>query len=237
MRYQSGLLTAGLVLLFTVPLPAQNQPSRQGPPQTPRRQAGIAAPAMRNRLEGNGPEAILRMKDQLKLTEAQLSNLETLRQEGVTRRREALGRTLDERSRIAAGLLSREDQVTALRERAEASRAAESAFAERVRGVLSSEQRVRLAELEVDRLRQGLRRQGQPGAGRRGGGGFRGGRPGDPGWGFAPGARPAARGRFSPGGVGRGRPDGGVAPTPGARFRREARPAPAPGSGGDRSDR
>lgn len=147
----------GLLLSLAVPAVAQQ------PPTQPRRAAPAEAPVRRPMLQGRmaersgpSPEALLRMREQLGLTEAQVTRLEALRQERLTLQRERMTEAMELRSLREAGQITPEQ----LRERMEA-RAARQApaagqqgFGERVRGVLTDAQRLRLAEQQVAQLRR-----------------------------------------------------------------------------------
>ncbi len=147
----------GLLLSLTVPAAAQQ------PPAQPRRVAPAEAPARRPMMQGRmaersgpSPEALLRMREQLGLTEAQVTRLEALRQERLTLQRERITEAMELRSLREAGQITPEE----LRERMEARAARQApatgqqAFGERVRGVLTDAQRLRLAEQQVAQLRR-----------------------------------------------------------------------------------
>lgn len=184
-----GFLTLTLTLAGAVPVVAQQPPARQ-----PRAQAQPAPaerpepPAMAGRrMAGLGlagrpqsgltPEALLRMREQLVLTEAQVTRLEALRQEGVSAQRERMAAMLDLQSQLRAGRITpeqaRERRQAMVTERAPSTQAP---IGERARGVLTDQQRIRLAELQVEQLRRQLQVERMRGA--RGAPGGRMGQPG-----------------------------------------------------------
>lgn len=197
MRARQMVLAAMLVAVATPALaqqPPEPRPPRQGQQMPERRQAMTRAVHAR-RQAGPGPEMILRLREQLNLTEAQVNRLEALRQESVTRQRERTAEMLDLRSRVQAGQVTREQLQERMRARAEAAPAEGQAPGERVRAVLTDQQRLQLAELQVQQLRRQVQMQGRGRPGLRGGVG-REMRPGQRGMG--PGSRMAPPGR-SPG--------------------------------------
>lgn len=151
-----------LAVILVAPLSAQQPPQgRQGqrPEAAARRQA--MARAQQPRMQaGLSPEMVLRLREQLSLTDAQVNRLEALRQEGIAARRDRMGEMLDLRSQLEAGRITREQLQEQVRARAEAARgAAQQGAGERVRAVLNDQQRVRLAELQVQRLQREVRMQ------------------------------------------------------------------------------
>jgi hypothetical protein len=107
--------------------------------------------------QGLVPEALLRMREQLSLTDAQVSRLEALRQEGVTAQRTRMAEMLETRSQLRAGRITREQVEERARARtAQPATAGPQALGERARGVLTAQQRIVLAERQVAQLRQQL---------------------------------------------------------------------------------
>jgi Spy/CpxP family protein refolding chaperone len=159
-----------------------------------------------------GIEGVMRMRDRLELTEAQIQQLEQIRQEAVERRNAHRSQMDELRSRVMAG----QADAAELREQIEANRAnseeIRQAERERVEAILNEGQRNQLQQMRdrAQAFRMG-RRSALRGEGR-GMGGAR------------PGMRPGMRGGrgFRPGaGMGPGRgfrgvpPDtSGVAPRP-----------------------
>lgn len=168
MRARHVVLAAMLVAVATPALAQQPPQPRQGQQMQERRQPMTRA--MQPRMQaGPGPEMILRLREQLNLTEAQVSRLEALRQESVSRQRERMAEMLDLRSRMQAGQVTREQMQERMRARAEAAPAAGQAPGERVRAVLTDQQRLQLAELQVQQLRRQVQMQGRGRQGIRGG--------------------------------------------------------------------
>lgn len=161
MRARHMMLAAVLVAVATPALaqqPPQPPQPRQGQQVQERRQP--MSRAMQPRMQaGPGPEMILRLREQLNLTEAQVTRLEALRQESVNRQRERTAEMLDLRSRMAAGQVTREQMQERMRARAEVAQAEGQAPGERVRAVLTDQQRLQLAELQVQQLRRQVQMQ------------------------------------------------------------------------------
>lgn len=153
---------------------------------------------------GQGVEAIMQMREQLELTEAQLSSLEEIRRETIQRRVATLAEAAEVRSQLSAGQIKRSEMMAFMEDRQEANAGVAEAVRERVSGILTEDQRASLQEI-------GARRQafarGQARGNRGGSVGVRGGFRGRPGAGMRPG-----RGF-------RGRGDGAAAP--GAGFGRD----------------
>lgn len=191
MRARQMMLAAMLVAVAAPALAQQPPQPRQGQQAPERRQA--MQRQMQTRMQaGPGPEMILRLREQLNLTEAQVNRLEALRQESVNRQRERTAEMLDLRSRMQAGQVTREQMQERMRARAEAAPAEGQAPGERVRAVLTDQQRLQLAELQVQQLRRQVQMQQRGRPGIRGGAG-REMRPGQRG--MAPGNRMAPPGR------------------------------------------
>lgn len=105
----------------------------------------------------NSVERILRLKEELKLTDAQVSQLESIRKELVAKRQDEARARIDLESRIAAGLTERretrddiEERVKKLRDEAEKNR-------ERIEKILTEEQRDKLRDERIERARTLIR--------------------------------------------------------------------------------
>lgn len=162
-RY-AGLM--GLMLAVALPLAAQQPPARRAPAQP--REVAPARPAQTDSVrrqrarqeQGPSPEAMLRMREQLGLTEAQVARLEALRQETVAAQRSRMAATLDIQSQVRAGQITPEQARE--RMQAQAPAASQQPVGERVRSVLTDQQRLRLAEQQVEQMRRQLQaRQGR----------------------------------------------------------------------------
>lgn len=207
--------TLGLLMAIAIPAVAQQPPVRRAPAQpraaapAPQAQRPDVPPMQRRAEQGLSPEVLLRMKEQLGLTEAQVTRLEALRQEGVTAQRNRMAERLEMQSKLRAGAITPEQLREQRQARAgQGPTAGQQALGERVRAVLTDQQRIRLAEQQVAQLRRRLEARqaprGQAGRGaQRGGiGGQRGARGGNrpgirgavrpPRQGMTPGARGAA---------------------------------------------
>ncbi len=144
---------------------------------------------------GPGVESILRMRDRLELTEAQIQQLDQIRQEAVARRNAHRSQMEELRSRVMAGEGEEAEfraQMQAQREGAEGIRQAER---ERVEEILTEAQRDELQQIR-DRAQAFM--MGRRSAMRGGRQGMRGGRGG---MGFGPGMRGGRNmgPRFGPG--------------------------------------
>ena len=179
-----GLL--GLIVAVTAPAVAQQPPAGARPGERMAERRQVLERAREARLQaGPSAEAVLRLREQLNLTDAQVNRLEVLRQEGVAARRERMAERLDLQSQLQAGRMTREQLQERLRTRADQAPSGGQAPGERVRAVLTDQQRLRLAELQVEQLRRQMQAQ-------------RGGRQlqrGGIGRGMGPGQRPMLRGR------------------------------------------
>jgi Spy/CpxP family protein refolding chaperone len=129
-------------------------------------------------------EAALRLKDELKLSAAQQTQLEELRKEIVTERQNQARDHIDLQSRVAAGLITREDVHKQFEGRRDALRQTMEQRSERISKILSEEQQEQLRRETRERMWQRMhdRRGGRGfGPGRRGPGLMG---PGGPGFGF-----------------------------------------------------
>ena len=172
---KSVALIAALMMLAPLQVDGQRgQRGRRGP-----------ADAMR----GQGVEAIMRLREQLELTDNQIQELDQIRQEAVQRRTAHQAEMEELRSQARAGQLEREALRQAVEARQEVAQAIREQQQERIETILSETQR---AELEGMRgrarafergRRVGMRRGG---SGSRGGQAFRGQRSFRGGGGFAP---------------------------------------------------
>lgn len=134
------LLLLGFGAVLAAPLSAQ-RPERTPGPERPR----MAAP-------GIAPEAALRYRKTLQLTERQIADLSALRAEAVKARQDQALRTIDLTSRLRAGDISLDE----FRMQSRVGRGAAPAPArvgERVRAVLDSTQRATLGELVREEAR------------------------------------------------------------------------------------
>jgi Spy/CpxP family protein refolding chaperone len=122
---------------------------------------------------GAGVEMILRLRDDLALTEGQVQQLDAMRQELVERRTAARSEVEELQSQARAGALTREELREQMQARRDAAVGGLDEQRERIEGVLTEAQRAQLQELRESR---------GPRQGRRGGGpdGVRPRRPGRP---------------------------------------------------------
>ena len=120
--------------------------------------------------QGLQVERLMAIAEELDLTEAQLDELDALRQAQLALRQERSNERLRIRSESAAGQLDRADVRERMQEgRAEARANAES-VQEQLEGILSIDQREELLELRTQsmRHRRGMRSRGPRGQGMRG---------------------------------------------------------------------
>jgi Spy/CpxP family protein refolding chaperone len=103
-----------------------------------------------------GVERILRMKEQLKLTDAQVSQLDAIRKEQVAKRQQEATARIELDSRIAAGLAKREETRDELRDRVEKLRDESEKTQERVNKILTEEQRDKLRDERLDMARRSV---------------------------------------------------------------------------------
>jgi Spy/CpxP family protein refolding chaperone len=143
-------------------------------------------------------EAALRLKDELKLTDAQASQLEALRKEIVADRQAHARDMIDTQSRVAAGLLKPDDVRKQVEDKHDALRQTMQQRQDRIAKVLTTDQQQQLARAEFRHMRERMGGHGRGGHGQRmrpggfgrrdfGHGMRRGFRPGRMGPGFGPG--------------------------------------------------
>lgn len=104
-------------------------------------------------------ETALRLRQELELTEEQVSQLDALRREALATRQAHMAQMMELRSRQLAGELALEEWRAEMAERRDEARERAGALGERVGGVLTDAQRERLSELR----RQEWRQQGRMG--------------------------------------------------------------------------
>ncbi len=116
---------------------------------------------------GGGVESVLRMRESLKLSDAQLNQLEALRKEIVVRRQNEARDMIDLQSRIAAGQIESDEARKQMENRREAMRGTMDQTRERLEKILSAEQREELqAQLKERRGKRGERFREPPIRGR-----------------------------------------------------------------------
>lgn len=188
-RYERGFGTrsmkAALILavgglLVAAPLSAQRG---QGPERGARMGArgspgaGTMGPRAMG-IRGGSAAAILNLREELELTEAQVSQLNTMREAQLEERIERMAEAMRIRSSVAAGELSRVEARERLRpDRSQRAEQAEATKAE-IDDILTIDQREELLEMRARAARRGARahaRRGNRGQGQ----GMRGRRPGN----------------------------------------------------------
>jgi len=161
---------------------------------------------------GPSAETVLRLREKLELTDAQVAQLDALRREALATRQAHMAQMMELRSRQLAGELTPEECSAEMAKRRDQAREQMGARDDRVAGILTETQRTQLTELRRHEWRQqgwmgrGGRRDGvRFGPGMRGRGGS--------GWGYGPDAGPRwdrmPRGWMAPGMGPWGEPRGG----------------------------
>ena len=179
---------ATLLLVLSVPALAQ-QPQTPDQPKAP-------GPGMMH--EGMHPgmlnvEAALRMKEQLKLSDAQTAQLDAIRKEMVAERQAHAQTMIDVESRLAAGLIKREDVRKQFEGKADAMRQTFQQRQDRVAKILTQEQQEQVQRMSRRMMMRSMRSRGFEGGRGRGFAGqrmrrrFRGGMHRGMGQGFGPG--------------------------------------------------
>ena len=164
-RMRSAALAA---LMVAVATPAFAQ---QGDSLRAKRERGERGRVeMRERFDGRGMgaggvESLLRMRETLKLSDAQVNQLEAMRKEIVAQRQSQARDMIDLQSRIAAGQVEREEARKQMEARRESLRTTMEQRRERMESILTAEQREQLQQ-----ARQRMERM--PMRGPRGRGGF-----------------------------------------------------------------
>ena len=206
MQLKNMTATAALLLAFAMPALAQ-QPAQPRNPERP------GADSWRDEDDRRGPrgfnvELALRHKEDLKLSDAQVSQLDAVRKEIVAERQSHATQMIDIQSRVAAGLIQREDVRKQFEGKRDEIRKTMEARQDRISKILTPEQQDKLRDGERREMQKRMR-AGQMGPGMRGGQ-------------MGPGMRGVIRQRMR-GGFGPG--------MPGMRERRPMRP-PFPGGPG-----
>ncbi len=140
------LATVSLALLLATPLVAQDSTRRAPRPPSP------------------SAETVLRLRQELELSEAQLRELHALRREALAARQARIAEVMEQRSRLLAGEITREELRAEMAKRREAGRDRVSARDDRVATVLTEGQRARLSELRLQALERQARMRRAPGA-------------------------------------------------------------------------
>jgi hypothetical protein len=161
---------------------------------------GLGMTARADSLRGPGAEGILRLKDQLALTDDQVKRLDQLREEVVKQRTAHMAQMEELRSKLLAGEIKPEDLRTQMQAQRDATASVRAQQLQRAQGVLNDAQRQKIDELQAQAraFRMGRRsamRGGRPGVMGGGRGGMMRGR------GFGPRMQP---GMWRRGGFGQG---------------------------------
>ena len=141
MKFKTQAITAALLFLITIQVSAQ-QPRARRPMEG---RGGHGGPVGMS--QGPSPiETALRMKTELKLSEAQVSQLEALRNEVVAQQQAQASKMIDVRSRVAAGLIQREEVRKEFEANRETLHKSADQRRERFQKILTDEQRTQLRE-------------------------------------------------------------------------------------------
>lgn len=141
-----SLLVLGLGLTLAAPALSQQLGHSRGPRGDGPRQRPISA------------EAALRHREQLKLTERQVTDLTSLRAEGLKARQEQIAARMELSSRFRAGELSREEFRNQMHGRRDAAAPRALQYQERLQGLLDETQRTALRAM-VRADQRAMRRQ------------------------------------------------------------------------------
>jgi Spy/CpxP family protein refolding chaperone len=175
MKAMKNAALAALMIAVATPAFAQQRDSARAP----RGERGQRARAeMRARPDGpgrfgGGVESVLRMREELKLSAAQVNQLEALRKEIVAQRQNEARDMIDLQSRIAAGNIDRDEARKQMEGRRDAIRTTMEQRRDRMEKILTAEQREQVlrGQLRAERMRMrapGGRGGFGPGMGRRG---------------------------------------------------------------------
>jgi Spy/CpxP family protein refolding chaperone len=154
---------AALIVSAAAPAMAQQRDSLTRPPRPPR------VEAMPGPMGGGGIETALRMREQLKLTDSQVAQLETLRKEVVAQRQAQAREMIELQSRVAAGQVKPEEMREQHAQRRDAMRTALEQRRARVEKILTDDQREQIGRAQRQHMRsmqmRGARRGMGPGRG------------------------------------------------------------------------
>ena len=128
--------------------------AQEPPPGSPGRR-GIERDSLRPRMLN--VEAALRFKQELKLSDGQVNQLESLRKEIVAERQARARDMIDTESRIAAGYLSRDDARKQFESKRDAERQTFEQQRDRISKILSAEQRQQLESETREHMRSRMR--------------------------------------------------------------------------------
>jgi len=155
-------MTGGLLVLATLlvtgagDLTAQQSrrgQQRQGPAAV-QGARGAQVQGMRGRqMQGRGAdqggvEAIMRMRERLELTDAQISELDGLRSQGVTRRNAQMATMAELRSRMAAGEIQRSEIIATMEAQREGADGIREQHRARIDAILTEGQRESLQQMQ-----------------------------------------------------------------------------------------
>lgn len=137
MKTMRGVLVLTATMLATVAADVTAQQGRRG-----HQMRG-------DRGRAGGIEMIMRMREQLELTDQQLQQLDGLRQTSVARQNAARAEMAELMSQLQAGQIQRSDVMAAMEARQEESEGIREAHREQIEGILTEAQRESLQELSA----------------------------------------------------------------------------------------
>lgn len=146
------MMTGAAILAATValtPLQMAAQQGRMGWGRGMGMRAGAMAHARNDSLRGPGAEAVLHMRKQLALTDAQVKQLDQIREEAVKQRVAHLTQMVELRSRIRAGELKPADARKEMQVGWKAAMKTRAQQVERVRSLLNDTQRQKITTMRA----------------------------------------------------------------------------------------
>ena len=162
MKYLKSAALAVVIMAAAQPVYSQQPDRAPRPPRPPMADRADRGGEMSH--QGGGVEGVLRMRQELKLSDAQVSQLEALRKEIVAQRQNEARDMIDLRSRAEAGNLDREEARKQFESRRDAMRETMKQRKEKLEKILTEDQRTELRHLQRERMdRAHMRERGARG--------------------------------------------------------------------------
>ena len=155
MKWSNVAALAALIVVVAAPVQAQQRGDRPMRPDGP----GMRAPGTR----GLNVETALRMREELKLTPAQVTQLQNLRRELVAQRQKESADMIDLQSRIAAGDVDRDEMRKYFEGRRDQMEATMKQRKEQFDRILTEDQRGQMNRAEMNFRRAERPNGGRPG--------------------------------------------------------------------------
>jgi Spy/CpxP family protein refolding chaperone len=163
MNYLKSAALAVVIMAAAQPVYSQQPDRAPRPPRPPMADRADRVGEMR-RPGGGGVEGVLRMRQELKLSDAQVNQLEALRKEIVAQRQNEARDMIDLRSRAEAGNLDREEARKQFESRRDAMRETMKQRQEKLEKILTDDQRTEMRHLQRERMdRAHMRERGERG--------------------------------------------------------------------------